>query len=477
VIFVDKDLAKFCISFALKNGANFAEARIVSSTSDSFTLKNGIPVVSQFLEDSGIGIRVLVNGAMSFVTLNNFDRDFLKEKIKKAIKFATSSANTKKDKTEFEGFKFAKAKWEVKAKKKVEDVSPKEKMDVLFDIEKNLKDMKSKVPSRFLQLSTDMSETFYANSEGSEISSRIPRMMLYYSILVSEGNQSEQRYFQFGESGGWEMIRKWNAEEKIREEAKVLLNLIRKTKSFITENMDVVLSPELVGIAMHESCGHPYEADRILGREGAQAGESFVKEEFLGTRIGSDVVTVVDDPLIPNNFGYYEYDDEGVKARRRFLIKDGLINEFLHNRETAAKMRTESNAAARASSYNREPIVRMSNTFMLPGNYRFDELIEGVKKGIYIKSFTEWNIDDKRWNQKYVGSESYLIENGELKGLVKRPVLEITTKDFFSAVDACGNDIGYVPGTCGKGDPMQGIPVWMGGPHIRLRNVVVSKYA
>lgn len=477
MIFVDKDLSKFCINFALKNGASFAEARIVSSTSDSFMLKNGTPVVSQFLEDSGVGIRVLVNGAMSFVSANSFNRDLLKDKIKRAIKFAMSSANTKKEKIEFEGFKFAKTKWEVKGKRKIEDVSPKEKMDFLFDIEKNLKDLKSKVPSRFFQLNTETSETFYANSEGAEISSRIPRVMLYYSVVVSEGNQSEQRYFQFGESGGWEMIKKWKAEEKIREEAKVLLNLIRKAKSFNTEAVDVILSPELVGIAMHESCGHPYEADRILGREGAQAGESFIKEEMMGTRIGSDAVTVVDDPLVPNNFGYYEYDDEGVKARRRFLIKDGIITEFLHNRETAVKMRTESNAAARASSYNREPIIRMSNTFMLPGNYSFDEIIEEIKKGVYIKSFTEWNIDDKRWNQKYVGSESYFIENGELKGLVRRPVLEITTKDFFSAVDACGKDVGFVPGSCGKGDPMQGIPVWMGGPHIRLRNVVVSKYA
>ncbi|MBI5872102.1 TldD/PmbA family protein [archaeon] len=474
---MDKDLAKFCVNFALRNGANYSEARVVFSILDSFMLKKGIPTVYKFYEEKGIGIRVLVDGAMSFLSANNLDRSFLKEKIKKAIRFATISAKIKKEKIEFEGFKFTKAKWEVKAKKKIVDVSPKDKMNILFDIEKNLKDFKSKVPSRFFQLNTDANETFYTNSEGTEISSRIPRTMLHYSLVASEGNQSEQRYFQFGESGGWEVLKKWKMEEKIREEAKILLNIIRKSKPIVPEAMDVILSPELVGIAMHESCGHPYEADRILGREGAQAGESFITKEWLGTRIGSDTVTVVDDPLVPNNFGYYEYDDEGVKARRRILIKNGIINEFLHNRETAIKMNTESNAAARASAYSREPLVRMSNTFMLPGNYSFDELIEGIQKGVYIKSFTEWNIDDKRWNQKYVGCESYLIENGELKGPVRRPILEITTKAFFSAVDACGKEVDYVSGTCGKGDPMSPIPVWMGGPHIRLRNVVVGRYA
>ncbi len=91
-----------------------------------------------------------------------------------------------------------------------------------------------------------------------------------------------------------------------------------------------------------------------------------------------------------------------------------------------------------------------------------------------MRSFTEWNIDDKRFNQRYVGRESYLVEHGELKHPVARPVIETTTKTWWSSVDAISKKIEYEAATCGKGDPMQGIPVDTGGPMTRLRGVHVK---
>ncbi len=148
-----------------------------------------------------------------------------------------------------------------------------------------------------------------------------------------------------------------------------------------------------------------------------------------------------------------------------------MINEFLHNRETAYIFGVKSNASARASSYDKEPIVRMANTFMLPGDYSSEELIEGVSEGVLICRFTEWNIDDRRFNQRYVGSEAYFIRGGRVKETVRRPVLEITTPALYSSVDAVGKDLEFYPGLCGKGDPDQAVPVWFGGPSIRLRGV------
>ena len=194
-----------------------------------------------------------------------------------------------------------------------------------------------------------------------------------------------------------------------------------------------------------------------------------------GSTIGSDVVTVIEDPTVPNSWGFYLYDDEGVKARPRYLIKNGIINEFLMNREYAAYLGMKSNASARAINYNREPIVRMANTYLAPGDYTFEELIEDIKLGVYMVSFNEWNIDDRRFQQRYIGREAYLIENGEIKHPVRKPILEITTKGLWSSIDAVGKDIEFYPGTCGKGEPGQGVPVWMGGPHARLREVVLRR--
>jgi len=137
-------------------------------------------------------------------------------------------------------------------------------------------------------------------------------------------------------------------------------------------------------------------------------------------------------------------------------------------------MGIKSNGGARANGYDKEPLVRMSNTFVLPGNYNEDEIFEGVKKGVYFKNFMEWNIDDKRWQQKYVGNEAYLIENGRITKPVKAPILEITTPGLWGSVDAVGKNMEYSAGTCGKGEPMQGIPAWMGGPMMRLRGIHIK---
>jgi TldD protein len=471
---MNKDLAEFAVHFASKNGANYAEARLVKTSEEGYILKNGTPESVVFSEETGIGIRVLAKGGMAFLALNKLTKEEIKRGILQTIKTAKVAAKTLKEPIALSQEKAVKERWEVKPKINLADISPKEKMDYLFEIEKSLKQIRNRLVSRVFQLETSDEEKYYVNSEGTKIESKIPRVMMYYSLVGIEGKDSEMRYFPIGESGGWEVIERWNLIQKINEESKVLLKIIKEGKRIPREVQDVVLSPELVGIAMHESVGHPGEADRPLGREAAQAGETYATREWMGRRIGTDLVNVVDNPLIKNSYGFYEYDDEGVKAQRRFLIQNGILSGYLHNRETAKIFGIKSNAAARASAFDREPLIRMSTTFFLPGEQKFEELIEEVKKGVFIKSYTEWNIDDKRWNEKYVGSEAYRIENGELKELVRRPVLELTTQGFFSSVDGVGDKVEFISGSCGKGDPMSAIPVWMGGPHIRLKKISIG---
>ena len=172
--------------------------------------------------------------------------------------------------------------------------------------------------------------------------------------------------------------------------------------------------------------------------------------------------------------GFYLFDDEGVESRKRELIKGGVITDLLHNRETSFKMNIRSNAASRSVEFDKEPIIRMSNTFIEPGDYDITELLSDIKKGVYIKNFMEWNIDDRRENQRYVGFEAYLIKNGELDINVKSPVLELTSKKFWSSVDARSKNLDFKAANCGKGEPMQGAPVWTGAPDVRLRNIRIG---
>ena len=472
-----EDLVQHVIDVASAKGVQYAEARLHIDGGSGVTLTNGAPEPVQLAKAKGIAIRLLVDGALGFASTNDLSRESLDETVEIAYRTAKASKRLVAKPIRFSKEKAEQANWESKARKPLLDVSIKEKFEVLEEIEKNLSPSVVKVdlPSRTLILVDDISDRYFANTEGSKIHGVASRIGLLFVLTASEpGKGIIQRIGQQGETGGWERLEQWNPARLVSEEAATLGKILREAKPAPREELDLVLGSEVTGIICHESCGHPQEADRILGREAAQAGESYIKTDMIGQRIGAEAVTVVDDPTVPNSYGFYQYDEEGVRASRRTLIKNGIIAGFLQNRETAAELGVSSNGAARAVSYDREPIIRMANTFMLPGEYDDDELVEDVSRGVFIKTFMEWNIDDRRYNQRYVGLEAYLIEKGEITSCVRNPVLEITTPGLYGSVDAVGKTIEFEAATCGKGEPEQGAPVSHGGPPIRLRKVRIG---
>ncbi|MEM2423481.1 MAG: TldD/PmbA family protein [Candidatus Bathyarchaeia archaeon] len=474
-----EDIADFIINSARDMGAEYAEARVQTDIRESIILKNGVLEASTFEENRGVGIRILIDGSLGFSSTNTLRKKDVKRALRYAFKVAKSASNLVKQKIRMGEGKIGREKVEVKPRVKFESVDLESRINLLKEADERSINAaiacEVKVPARISTLDTWVTEKIVVTSDGANIYSITPRVALFALLTVFHPQKgSAQRYFNLGETGGWEVAEKWNLPKTFYDETYALSRVLTDAVRLPECEMDVVLGPEVVGIISHESCGHPSEADRILGREAAQAGETFLKSDSIGLKVGSKYVNVADDPTLKGSFGFYLYDEEGVKARRRILIKEGIVNEFLHNRETASVFGVESNGASRAVAYNREPIVRMANTFFVPGDYTKEELFEDIDEGIYIKNFMEWNIDDRRFNQRYVGLEAYKIENGELRNLIRNPVLEVTTIGLWSAVDAAGKDLEFQAAYCGKGDPMQGIPVWTGGPHIRLRKVRVG---
>ena len=469
-----EDQTRLAVEQALKSGADYAEARTQRDVGHTLTLNNGIPEPVTVTRRLGIGIRVLVGGSMGFASTNSLETSQIRTSAETAVKIARAATRLTSKPSKLAPEKSWEDKWEVRMNIDIREVSIEEKFNVLYSIEKALsqEQVNISLPSRILLLDDDLTEKFYQNSEGSRIRGIVPRISLFF-ILTGEdkGKGTIQRMRHEAQSRGWEAVKEWNPPAIATDEARMLGRMLREGKQPPTGEIDLVLGSEVTGIICHESCGHPQEADRILGREGAQAGESYVTREMLGKRIGSEHVTIIDDPTLPNSYGFYMYDDEGVKAKPRTLIKDGIISDLLHNRETAAEFGVSSNAAARSVAYDREPIIRMGNTFMKPEDYTLDELVEDVKSGVYMKSFMEWNIDDRRYNQRYVGLEAYAIEDGRIATPVRNPILEVTTPGLYGSVDAVGKEMEYAGATCGKGDPQQGAPVWTGGPPIRIRKI------
>ncbi|MEM5814788.1 MAG: TldD/PmbA family protein, partial [Candidatus Aenigmatarchaeota archaeon] len=374
------DIAEFALKAAKQ--ADYAEARFESATINEFTLKNGVLEASESLETQGLCVRLIVNGAQGAAFTNLLSRASVKAAVNRALKLAKQSAKIVKSPAKLSPDSGNKADYSVAQRIPLSDVSSDVKVHELVNVDKAMLSVGVKLPARFFTLRDEIREKYYVNSDGSSVRSNIPRVLFDYMLTAAADGKTVQRMFSFGASAGWEAFKKWSLADKLAEEVKMLGKIMSTAQPCPHGELDVVLSPELVGIASHESVGHPYEADRILGREAAQAGESFVTRELLGTKIGSDVVNVVDDPRLPGSYGYYLFDDEGVKASRRYLIKNGLITGFLQNRWSAAQFGISSNGAARANNWDAEPIVRMANTYVMAGDYATEELFRDIKKGI-----------------------------------------------------------------------------------------------
>ncbi len=469
------DNGAWLVDLLMKEGASYAEVRLHRNLEFGVILKNGTPETPEYGEAYGAAIRVIFDGALSFASTNMVGREQLAEAGRRAIRSAKSIAGASKA-VMLSAEETHRQDWAAECKEDPLKVETASVLELLKSVDAEVLETKGvKFPKRLLFFGGSSEEKSYANSEGAMLTSKVPRIEGQFIITANDAAKGTlQRIVQVGESGGWERVSAMDPAGEMRREAEGMAKVLLDGKPVSSERYDVVVGSEVAGIIAHEACGHPQEADRILGREAAQAGESYVNAEMIGRKIGSPLVNISDWSSIPHSYGYYLYDDEGVKAKKKELMKGGIITGFLHNRETAHDFGVASNAAMRATSYAREPIIRMSNTYVEGGDSSLEEMLEDCRSGIYIKSFQEWNIDDLRWNNRYVGLEAYMISGGGLGTPIRSPVIEATTDIIFSSVEAVGRDVEFKAATCGKGQPSQGAPVWTGGPPMKMKGLLIK---
>jgi TldD protein len=457
----NEEIAEYALSVADKIGLEYAETYLTTTKSSVYAIEQGMFNGSSYSESFGLRIRVLKKKRMYTFSTNIFEKEHIEKALRKFKVFKGVDTELSKEPK-------SNASYKVREKTKLESGDT---LKEISDTDKALKQIKY-VKYRNVYGIMIREEAHFSNSEGSNITSNIPYSMAVVSVIVAHGTETRQSILQFGAVGGYEKFKALNIADQSTEKAKSMQNVLEKGITISEEELkkikNVVIAPEITGIAVHESVGHPNEADRVFGRESAQAGTSYLTINNLGLEIGSERVNIFDDPTIENSYGFYLYDDEGVKARKRHIVKNGMQNELLTNREYAKILGLKSNASARSDSYSNEPLVRMSNSYLERGKAKFEELLAEAKNGVYIKSFTEWNIDDTRSFSRYQGNEAYSIKNGSLEKPIKNYRLEKSTMEFWHAVKLLGNDFKLYIGSCGKGEPMQGVPVTMGGPSTLL---------
>ena len=320
------------------------------------------------------------------------------------------------------------------------------------------------IQSTNISLSESQSTDLIISSEGTNILSDNNRTVLSMNAVASNGEVMQIGHKSLGGVNGFEIVENADLESfatGISNKAISLLN----AKTPPSGDFPVILDPELAGVFIHEALGHASEADIIL------QNDSILKDK-LGQKIGSELITVIDDASIETGFGYYPYDVEGTKSEKTTLVKDGVFTSVLSSRETASKVGGEDSSGNARSSLSNKPLVRMSNTYIKPGDSSFDELIEDIPNGIYLKGSRGGQVDTGKGIFQFNAVEAYNIENGELGTHLRDVSLSGTTLDILNNVTGVGSDFNLSVGFCGKDG--QTVPVGDGGPHIRVSKATVG---
>ncbi|MDE1770399.1 MAG: TldD/PmbA family protein [Thaumarchaeota archaeon] len=466
-----EDYAEKAVQIALENGSQYCDVRAESVKTSGFVIENG--EVENFVSsgDSGLGIRVLANGAWGFCSISgpkSFDR--IKDNVIDTIKSALHYSKYKKQKVRLAEVKpsVENVNYKVSIEPTIEDM-----IRIGLESDKIIQNKKRIIKSS-VSIHHDKFHKYFVNSEGSKITHDFDDVIANLSATAHYSGLTESVNTTEGGRGGLEMFLEKNdilvAAQDISEKADALLD----AKTVKEEKATVVMNPDFVALLAHEILGHPSEADRVLGKEMAWAGGAWWAGK-IGTKIGSSELNVIDDPTIPSSLGWYKYDDEGVPAIKKALIEDGVLSNHMQSRETAALFDTVPNSSMRATGYSFMPLVRMACTCIVPGNWNPDEMIKDVKNGYLICNMKIPSIDMMRYNWSISCQYAQKIENGELGELLRDVIVMGNSPEFFESIDARGKDFQVRPiANCGKGDPMQIMRMGNGGPHIRGKSIVKS---
>jgi TldD protein len=303
--------------------------------------------------------------------------------------------------------------------------------------------------------------------DGRPVSDVRPLVRLNVSIIAGEGDRQESGSFGTGGRTGYTAYIADGAWQGAVDEAlrQALVNL--DSVAAPAGEMPVVLGPGWPGILLHEAIGHGLEGDFNRKKTSAFAG-------LMGKRVASKGVTVVDDGTLADRRGSLSIDDEGTPTSRTVLIEDGILTGYIQDRLNARLMGMRPTGNGRRESFAHMPMPRMTNTYMLSGDRKKDEIIRGVKKGLYAVNFGGGQVDITSGKFVFTCTEAYMIEDGRIGPAVKGATLIGNGPDVLTRISAIGDDMMLDPGigTCGKQG--QGVPVGVGQPTLRIDGLTVG---
>ena len=481
-----KQIAEWALDVAAGRGASYADARVVDERSRSLATKNGKIGHASDSESQGIGVRVIADGAWGFAASKELSRDAVEETAARALAIAKASAQVKHEEIRLASERAVVAEWSTPIEIDPFATSVDENLDLLLKIDAELRGVPG-ITLAETSMNCRREESWFASSEGASIHQTKYSTGAGYAAYSFAGTDIMKRSYpnSFGgqwQNKGYELIAELKLAESARRVAEEAVAL-HKADQCPEGVFTIILDSSQLGLQIHESVGHPIELDRVLGMEANFAGTSFLTLDKLGKlRYGSDLVNVVADARQEHGpgLGTFAFDDEGVPAQCTPIITNGLFTGYLTSRETAHAIGSaRSGGTLRAESWNRLPMIRMTNISILPGEtpLTLEQLISDTDEGIYLETNKSWSIDDKRYNFQFGCEVGWEIKKGKRGRMLKNPSYSGITTDFWSSMDAiCSRDEWTLWGTpnCGKGQPQQVMGTGHGASPARFRGIKVG---
>jgi TldD protein len=461
--------------------ASYADARFVHTRMERLSTRNGALDQLDSTDTAGIGVRVRVGGSWGFAATRGTDREDAEAALERAL--AVASAQPAVDGAALAGEPAARGTYASPCERDPFGVPLEDKLAVLSAADAGLRTQPGVALTRagFQALRV---EKLFASTEGALCEQFLTECGGGLTAVAVEGDESEIRSYPASHGGhvsqaGYEHFLSLNLPghaPRVSEEAVALL----RAPACPPGRTTLILAGEQLGTQVHESIGHAVELDRVLGREASYAGTSFVPADGIGSlRFGSELVNVTADATSTGGLGSFRWDDEGVAGRAVPIVRDGMLAGFLSSRETATEIGLDrSGGCMRAEGFARQPIVRMTNVNLDPGDAgTLEALIAHTDDGLLIETNRSWSIDNRRLHFQFEGEAAWEIKAGERRRLLRQPSYAGVTPEFWAGCDAvCSPSEWRLISLldCGKGEPGQVMRVSHGSAPARFRDVEVG---
>ncbi|WP_101688652.1 TldD/PmbA family protein [Dysgonomonas massiliensis] len=455
-----EDLLKV-IAEAMSKGGDYADLFFENTFSNSISLSDNQVNRTASNIDFGVGIRVIAGDQTGYAFVENTDLQSLLTAARTAASIATSTK--KQNPVEIKDTVFTNR---YRIQREWLDVSVADKKDFVQQLNNRIFELDENVIKASVSLNDSTSYILFFNSEGTLTWDYRPMCLMYGSCVMQRDGKIESGYASRAYRKGFEFLSDDLIETLAQEAVKQTRLMFEAIKPKGGE-MPVVMGAGGSGILLHEAIGHAFEADFNRKR-------TSIFSDQLGKKICDTQINVVDDGLIDNTRGSINFDDEGIESQRTYIVKDGVLESYLHDRISAKHYGVNPTGNGRRQSFRYAPMPRMRVTYMENGSDREEDIIASVKEGIYVDNFTNGQVQIGAGDFTFFVKTGYLIENGKLTQPIKDINIIGNGPKALADITMVGNNLKIDEGswTCGKDG--QGIPVGQGLPSVLVRKLTVG---